>query len=146
MTGTEVPLLAAEFEAAALVRERAAVAAAGYTAAVGTESKALADAGISNPVRAAAKANAYRLDRIAATENATAFNDARSETIRASAKAAGIKLYEVWDATLDKRTCPECSSRDGTVADERGEFAGGARPGWVHVGCRCSSHMTTTKP
>lgn len=83
----------------------------------------------------------HRLVQIAITEPATAF-DAERATAARNEVAARHKLAEVWDATLDKRTCPVCSALDGVTAGPDG-FPGGARPG-LHPHCRCQTHYEAT--
>lgn len=70
----------------------------------------------------------------ASYENATAFNAER----RAMAwSVTETRLVRVWDAKLDKRTCPTCSGLDGHIVDVGETFPGGANPGSVHGRCRC---------
>lgn len=80
-----------------------------------------------------------RLTTIGVTENAEAFNRERREAVLQIAGRAA--LVEVWDATLDKRTCEECLKLDGTRAPVGVGFPGGAVPGAVHPRCRCTSHF-----
>jgi SPP1 gp7 family putative phage head morphogenesis protein len=58
-------------------------------------------------VRLALRDNAFRLARAAETEGFHAYNRQRR---RLFARREGVF---VWNATLDKRTCPTCSARDG---------------------------------
>lgn len=85
----------------------------------------------------AVKVTAYRLDRIAATENAHAFNAAKTEDVEWRATAAGVLLMRTWDATLDRQTCEVCEGLDGTSVRVGESFAGGIEPGDVHPFCRC---------
>jgi hypothetical protein len=80
-----------------------------------------------------------RLSSIATTETAQGFTSERVAVAR-SQLAPNYDLIETWDATLDRRTCPTCSSMDGERAGRNG-FAGGQRPGGVHPRCRCVSHF-----
>lgn len=82
----------------------------------------------------AAKLLTNRVELAAATESANAFNDGRAKYIRV---ATDVELLKVWDATLDKRTCPTCSSADGTIVFARERFPLG-EPGSVHPRCRCT--------
>lgn len=77
-----------------------------------------------------------RLTMIGVSENASAYNDERRNAMREFALADN--LVEVWDATLDKRTCPTCYEMHGTEA-VGGAFPGGLVPGGVHPSCRCTS-------
>lgn len=83
----------------------------------------------------------HRLVQIAVTEPVTAF-DAERATAARHEVATRYKLAEVWDATLDKRTCPICESMHGEVAGPNG-FSGGLRPG-LHPHCRCQTHYEAT--
>lgn len=80
-----------------------------------------------------------RLATIGVTENAEAFNHERRDAVAQLAER--YALVEVWDATLDKRTCEECLKLDGTRAPVGVGFPGGAVPGAVHPRCRCTSHF-----
>lgn len=84
--------------------------------------------------RVASTKTASDLVGVASYENGTAFNAERR------AMAWGVtetRLVRVWDAKLDKRTCPTCSGLDGTIVDVGETFPGGANPGSVHGRCRC---------
>lgn len=89
----------------------------------------------------AIKANRWRLDRIAVTENAREFNAGRFETVSESVDRAeverrtGLKLVAYWDALLD--ACEQCNWLDGKPEDKWG----GDRPGATHPGCRCTYHL-----
>lgn len=85
-----------------------------------------------------------RLALQVATENAHAFNHARQES-----RIAGwdVHLYKLWDAYLDKKTCPVCSDLDGLAipkADKfRDRFNRVVKPGKVHPYCRCLEEYIT---
>lgn len=72
--------------------------------------------------------------RIAATETHAAFGEARTKAARQIATVH--TLYRVWDATMDKRTCPVCAAAHG-LAIPRGERFPQGTPGSVHPFCRC---------
>jgi hypothetical protein len=72
-----------------------------------------------------------RLERIAATENASAFNDERR---RMMASLDGDARFKVWSAVLDRVTCRYCFGKDGEVRRIAEGF--GATPP-VHPNCRC---------
>ncbi len=88
-----------------------------------------------HPFDVASKQAQPRLEVIAATESASAFND---EHHRQTEKhAAGFPfLLKYWDATLDERACPKCSGLDGGTRPWGIDFEGGAVPA-VHPSCRC---------
>jgi hypothetical protein len=78
------------------------------------------------------------LDRIAATENAHAFNAEREIAAREldAAPSRDGEWMKVWDALLDSHTCPICRSADGTIVSLYEAFPLGM-PGGVHPYCRC---------
>lgn len=80
-----------------------------------------------------------RLATIAITENSTAFNAQRQ--VIAESIAERFDLVEIWDATLDQLTCPDCWGMNGEVAIVGQGFASGLQPGSVHPRCRCTSHF-----
>jgi len=90
----------------------------------------------------AAKQQAYRLERIAATENAQAFNAAKTLEVERRAERAGVVLMKTWDATLDKRTCDVCSGLDGTSVRVGESYPGGQEPGSAHAMCRCTETIS----
>jgi hypothetical protein len=79
-----------------------------------------------------------RLVTIGITENSSAYNAEHRQSIIDQAER--LDLIEVWDATLDSRTCEHCEGLNGTEA-VNGEFPGGVVPGQVHARCRCLSHF-----
>lgn len=74
------------------------------------------------------------LRRIAATETHSAFGAAREGVARQLFTVT--TLYRVWDAVLDKRTCPVCAAADGLAIPRHERFPQGT-PGSVHPYCRC---------
>jgi hypothetical protein len=91
------------------------------------------------------KALTYRVDRLAATETAQAFNGQRVMAERAyRAQYAGTQWFpamvKVWDATLDRRVCRVCTGKAGQVRPWGISWAG-LEPGQPHVNCRCTSMM-----
>lgn len=93
-------------------------------------------AGLPSIGKAADAANAAtqaRLSTVAITESAESFNTGRDKTLRL---ATDVRLLKVWDATLDKRTCPICAGADGTIVFSHEAFPQGV-PGSVHPRCRC---------
>lgn len=90
----------------------------------------------------AADRNDHRLRRIAATENAKAFQDAREEGTDWVAEQHGEAtwfpgMFKQWDATLDRGTCGVCRDLDGQIRPFGFDFEGGQEPGYVHPMCRC---------
>ena len=83
------------------------------------------------------------LDTIAITENAQAFTEEREAgatvvqaTLIEERATYGILLWKLWDAALDRRTCPLCWRRDGTLRPVGISFPDG-EPAHVHPRCRC---------
>jgi hypothetical protein len=71
-----------------------------------------------------------------------AWSDERERVLGATArqqKEADIVPFvgRIWDARLDKRTCPKCWDLDGTIRPIGIQFPGNAIPGKQHVSCRC---------
>jgi hypothetical protein len=88
----------------------------------------------------AAAANAgtlAHLETIAVSESSEAFNSGRAKALR---QVDVGELLRVWDAQLDKRTCPVCSGSDGTIVGAAEPFPIG-EPGAVHARCRCTWHI-----
>lgn len=81
-----------------------------------------------------------RLDTIAITETAEAFNDERRLVLRETKQqrtSGSLVLFEFWDAALDRRICPICERASGTFVLLGQGFPSG-RPGGVHARCRCN--------
>lgn len=99
-----------------------------------------------NPYRAIDRTRVvvrYRVDRTAATEIASAYNDEHSRALRDAAERdpellsaldAG-EVVRIWSAYLDRRTCAECAARDGTELS-RSEIGPPAHPL-----CRCVAYL-----
>jgi SPP1 gp7 family putative phage head morphogenesis protein len=83
---------------------------------------------------AANEATVGSVRRTAITESAESFNHGRAKALQAHARSS---LLRVWDAYLDRRTCPSCSSADGTIVSIHEPFPQG-EPGAVHPFCRCT--------
>lgn len=81
--------------------------------------------------RAAERLDA-RVDTISATETTVAFNHGQS-----AYRDDVDNTLQRWNATLDRRTCSQCSALDGVEIPITGSFPGGATPGLVHARCRC---------
>lgn len=97
------------------------------------------DAAQADPVL---RADAAKIESIAATEVSNAFNEERTRAEKAIVEQAKQEtwfpmLVKEWDATLDKRTCKLCASLDGKRRMWGQDFAGGREPGRVHPNCRC---------
>lgn len=93
------------------------------------------------PLRAATKQQAHRVALTAATENSEAFSRERMVT---TAKLADVNrgfpvLFNLWDATLDKRTCSTCAKLAGRVTPWGFAFPDRSTPGAVHPRCRCAA-------
>ena len=94
----------------------------------------------------ATKAQSHRVERIATTEVATAFNDEQREL--ATEAAAGSPVWSSvtfrrWDARLDAKVCSVCAEHDGEEVPLDASFKGDAEPGAVHPRCRCVATIVT---
>lgn len=94
-------------------------------------------------LKAATDAVSHRVDTIAATEAATAFEDERQrqETtlLRESRDTRWIVVaFKLWDSTLDRRLCSTCSASTGELRPFGVSFSLGS-PGHAHPRCRCRS-------
>lgn len=78
------------------------------------------------------------LERVAVTEAAHAYNLEREGLARAATVGSIVRIFKVWDATLDKRTCPTCSGLDGMIVGI-GEAFPVSQP--AHPRCRCTFTM-----
>lgn len=85
---------------------------------------------------AASVAMRSRTVTIAATETASSYNDGRASYLQRLPRQR-VELLKAWDAVLDRRTCPVCSSADGAIVGFRENFPSG-EPGSVHPLCRCT--------
>lgn len=79
---------------------------------------------------------------IAATETSQAYSHERDQAARRISLERGVVLWKVWDAVLDRNTCPRCASMHGRAVPASEDFSGG-RPGQVHPLCRCVEIVTT---
>jgi len=91
----------------------------------------------------------YQIKRTAITETSDAFDNARELATGLVAEEIAeefpfpVPLFEVWDATMDQRTCRICRRLHGEAVPVGQEFEGGVRPGSVHPNCRCRVVLTT---
>jgi hypothetical protein len=97
------------------------------------------DAAQADPVL---QAEAAKLETIAATETSSAFSDERTRVEKFLAEENKETswwpfLVKVWDATLDKRTCPVCRKMHHEKRGWGTDWPSGKEPGKVHPNCRC---------
>jgi hypothetical protein len=95
---------------------------------------------VAKAARVANTETASSLKRIAVTESSEALNggkDSAADEIRER-----TSLLKVWDAQLDKLTCPICGTADGTIVGIKESFPHG-QPGAVHPWCRCTWQVLT---
>lgn len=88
-----------------------------------------------------------RVRRVAATESARAFADARDEGMGWVAEQHGSArwfpaLLKVWDAELDRKVCKVCKDLDGTERPWGVPFPDDHEPGYEHPWCRCVTGTT----
>lgn len=94
-------------------------------------------------VSASAALPDYVLDETAATQTSQAFNGERFSIEKALtvefANSNWLPLVgKMWDATLDRRACPICRGKDGTLRPLGFDWDGQS-PGNPHRRCRCIS-------
>ena len=112
---------------------RARRAAAGYVEHWVDDVREAVRLGRTDPIVAATRKQAWRLELGAATENADAFNGARAATLRT---ADAADLWKEWNAALDERSCYICEGAHGTVVRLHEDFPEGEPP--IHPQCRCT--------
>jgi len=97
-------------------------------------------------VRAAIARTKAKLSASAKSIVDDAWADERQRSLLATARAqkqANIVPFvgKLWDARLDKRTCPVCRTLDGTIRPIGIDFPRKEVPGKSHIGCRCQSAL-----
>lgn len=93
-------------------------------------------------VRSAVARSKGKLSASARSIVEDAWADERERIATATAKAqkdADVLPFvgTVWDARMDRRTCPRCWDLNGTIRPLGIPFPGRQVPGKTHVGCRC---------
>lgn len=90
--------------------------------------------------KAVAKAERFRIEMVAATESSRVFNETREAAYETTARELDPgdreRPWRLWDASLDKRTCPICDRAHGSMVKVGERFRAGS-PGAVHPSCRC---------
>jgi len=94
-----------------------------------------------SPLRQADEATAHRLDLIATTETATAYEDEFREQTDRMARTTRDRSWlplvvKMWDGSLDRRRCPTCAGASLEVRPFGVSFSIG-EPGHAHPRCRC---------
>lgn len=87
-----------------------------------------------------------RVKRIAATEAAQSFEDARDEGMGWLAEQHSERpwypfVLKRWEAANDRKVCKVCGKQDGETALLGQTFTEGRAPGYVHNFCRCVSTL-----
>lgn len=95
-------------------------------------------------VRAAISRSKAKLSASAKAIVDDAWADERQRSLLATSRAqkeADIVPFvgKLWDARMDKRTCPVCRDLDGTIRPIGIDFPRKEVPGKSHLGCRCVS-------
>lgn len=75
-----------------------------------------------------------------------AWSDERNRVLRATRaqqKEANVVPFvgTLWDARMDRATCPRCWDLDGKIRPIGIAFPNGAIPGKTHYSCRCNSAL-----
>jgi len=112
-----------------------------YSDALLREAQRILDAADRAQASTIVSATDRALDEIARNEVASAFSDERRRLERAAKREhAGTNWFpamlKMWDATLDRKTCPRCERLDGKIRPWGVDFSGHAEPP-VHGRCRC---------
>lgn len=97
-------------------------------------------------IRSAVSRSKGKLSSAARAVVDDAWSDERNRVLRATAvqqKEAGIVPFigTLWDARMDKATCPRCRDLDGTIRPIGISFPNGAIPGKMHQMCRCNGAL-----
>ena len=122
--------------------ERAYLRARSYGRIWSRDVEQARERGVLNPYRWAHEQRAARLRVVARSEASEAFTDAQTRVARQAAfehPELAAMFVKVWDATLDKRTCPICERAHGSWVRLDEDFPEG-EPGSVHDNCHCSWH------
>lgn len=90
--------------------------------------------------RGASRQELWRIKQASTSEVAEAWGDQRRLDAKRLAALPGVQLWKVWDAALDRRTCPICVRADGTAVPANQDFPQGV-PGGVHASCRCQETL-----
>ena len=93
-------------------------------------------------IRSAISRSKGKLSSAARSVVDDAWSDERNRVLRTTStrqKEANIVPFvgTIWDARMDKKTCPKCWDLDGTIRPIGIAFPGGAIPGKIHAQCRC---------
>ena len=112
-----------------------------YSDAILREAQGIIDASKRAQASSLVSATDRALESIATNEVASAFSDERRRLERvAKREYDGMNwfpaLLKMYDATLDRRTCPRCAKLDGKIRPWGVDFAGHAEPP-LHTRCRC---------
>lgn len=88
----------------------------------------------------------FRIDRIATTETARAYNDEHDEGVGYAFKdqqdAEWLPaVLKRWDSTLDRAVCSTCKDHDGELEPIGIKFDNDDEPAEVHANCRCQDQL-----
>jgi hypothetical protein len=95
-------------------------------------------------VKAAVARSKAKLSASARAVVDDAWSDERRRSLLAASRAqkeADIVPFvgKLWDARMDRKTCPVCRDLDGTIRPIGIDFPRKEIPGKAHYGCRCMS-------
>lgn len=103
---------------------------------------AIAEGMVGAEATEAAKARSlWKVRQLSITETADTFSEQTSR-VAARASGLGVRIYKVWDAVLDRRTCSVCAGSHGMAVPAESRFPEG-EPGMVHPSCRCQAVIVT---
>lgn len=107
---------------------------------ISTEDRSLSS---SEVARKATLKQKWHVNMIGRSEAANAWNDERQVELHTlvvetaqKRRGAALVLFNEWDAAMDKRTCPICSSMSGTMRPVGMSFDVDPPP--THANCRCA--------
>lgn len=124
--------VAETIEATAHDEARAVSATRAYKARILEEAKE------AETLREARREAKPAIDRIIASETASALNEGIADEGRRIQEETGIELEKVWRAEGD--ACEECAGLDGNAVDVNDDFPDG-EPGSIHPNCRCTTEI-----
>lgn len=139
--GVPVPTIVAPGAAEEIARASAAARGAAETWAGHAADAAAEGATASEATAAARERSLWKVRQISVTETAESYS-LEVDRIAGEVNRVHRVLWKIWDAVLDRRTCPVCGGAHGTAVPADQRFPQG-EPGAVHPFCRCQTVLVT---
>lgn len=139
--GVPVPTIVAPGAAEEIARASAAARGAAETWAGHAADAAAEGATASEATAAARERSLWKVRQISVTETAESYS-LEVDRIAGEVNRVHRVLWKIWDAVLDRRTCPVCGSAHGAAVPADQRFPQG-EPGAVHPFCRCQTVLVT---